>query len=75
LEDGEKIVVTKSLKEYEQLLEPFQFIRPHHSFIVNISKIVRLDRLDGGTLVLEKGFQIPISQRKFEQVMQLLAKR
>lgn len=75
LEDGNKIVVTKTMKEYEQLLEPLNFIRPHHSFLVNTSKILRLDKTDGGTLVLVNNLNIPISQRKYEQVMHLLAKK
>lgn len=75
LQDGQKIVVTKTLKEYEQLLEPLNFIRPHHSFIVNSSKIIRLDKTDGGNLILENNHSIPISQRKYEQVLQILAKR
>lgn len=75
LEDGNKIVVTKTMKEYEQLLEPLSFIRPHHSFLVNTTKILRLDKTDGGTLVLQNNQTIPISQRKYEQVMHLLAKK
>jgi len=72
LTDGKKIVVCKSMKEYEQLLEPFLFVRTHHSHLVNIRKIARIDKTEGGTLVLENGAQIPMSQRKRDQIIALL---
>jgi two-component system, LytTR family, response regulator len=74
LVDGQKIVVTKTLKEYEQLLEPFNFIRTHHSYLVNSTKILRLDKGDGGCLILEDKTTVPISQRKWEHILQILAK-
>ncbi len=68
----QKITISKSLKEYEELLEPYGFVRPHHSHLVNIKRIVRFDRADGGTIVLENKQTIPVSQRKREQIMELL---
>jgi two-component system LytT family response regulator len=70
--DGRKITVSKPLKEYEQMLTPFNFIRTHNSHLVNIKQISRLDKTEGGSVVLENGESIPISQRKWEQVLKLL---
>lgn len=72
--DGQKIVVSKSIKEYEQMLEPFGFIRTHNSHLVNPKKIARLDKSEGGMLILEDGSQVPISQRKWDQILALLDK-
>lgn len=72
--DGKKIVVSKSLKEYETLLEPHGFIRTHHSHLVNIKKILRFDKADGGILVLVNNHEVPVSQRKKEQVLEMLSK-
>ena len=69
---GDKIVVSKSIKEYETLLDPFGFIRTHNSYLVNPKKIVRLDKSDGGFLVLENGSRVPISQRKWDQILSIL---
>lgn len=70
--DKSKITVSKPLKEYEQMLEPYQFVRTHHSHLVNINRIKRLDKTDGGSIVLENDFHVPISQRKWEHVLKLI---
>lgn len=66
------VMVSKNLKEYENILEPLGFIRTHHSYLVNPSKIVRFDKSDGGTLILEGDIRIPLAQRKKEWVLSLL---
>ncbi|MBP7810193.1 MAG: response regulator transcription factor [Bacteroidia bacterium] len=68
----QKITISKSLKEYEELLEPYGFIRTHHSHLINIKRIVRFDKADGGTLILENKQAVPVSQRKRDQIMELL---
>lgn len=70
--DNSKITVSKPLKEYEQMLESFQFVRTHHSHLVNINRIKRLDKTDGGSVVLENDVHVPISQRKWEHVLKLI---
>lgn len=68
----QKITISKSLKEYEELLEPYGFVRTHHSHLINIKRIVRFDKANGGTLILENKQTVPVSQRKREQIMELL---
>jgi len=68
----DKIVISKLLKEYEELLESKGFFRTHKSFIASISKIVRFDKSDGGMLIMENGMEVPVSQRKKEAVMGIL---
>jgi two-component system LytT family response regulator len=74
LQDGTQIVVSRPLKEYENLLEEFGFVRSHHSHLVNIKKITRLDKADGGLLILENGNSVPVSQRKWDHIMEVLDK-
>lgn len=71
--DASRIIVSKPLKELESMLESFGFIRTHHSHLVNLHLIKRIDKVDGGTVQLNDGTSVPISQRKWEQVIQLLA--
>ena len=66
------IMVSKNLKEYENMLEPLGFIRTHHSYLVNPSKIIRFDKTDGGLLILEDNLKVPLAQRKKEWVLSLL---
>lgn len=76
LSNSEPIFVSRNLRYYEELLSPAGFFRTHHSCLVNPSKIKIYDRkTDSGTLVLEGGHTIPVSQRKKEFVLQLLENR
>ena len=72
LQNRPPIMVSKNLKEYENMLEPLGFIRTHHSYLVNPSKIIRFDKADGGSLILEDNLKVPLAQRKKEWVLSLL---
>jgi two-component system, LytTR family, response regulator len=69
------IVISKNLSTYEDLLAVYGFIRTHHSYLVNASRIKMYDKTDGGTLVLDNGHTVPVSHRKKEYVMQILERR
>jgi len=72
IEDAKRIVISKSLKEYEALLEPYGFIRPHHSHLININKILRFDKVNGGSLIMETLEEIPVSFRKKTDILRVL---
>jgi two-component system, LytTR family, response regulator len=76
LSNSEPIFVSRNLRYYEELLSPAGFFRTHHSCLVNPSKIKIYDRkTDCGTLILEGGHTVPVSQRKKDFVLQLLENR
>jgi two-component system LytT family response regulator len=66
------ILVSKGLKEFEEMLSPLGFVRCHHSHLIQFGKILRYERADGGMLVLENGDAVPISQRKKDAILELL---
>jgi two-component system LytT family response regulator len=66
------VLVSGGLKEYEDMLKPYKFIRPHHSHLVNPSYILRLDKKGSGLLILKDGSEIPVSTRKHPEIVQLL---
>lgn len=70
-----KLTSSHTLKDYEELLEGLGFIRCHHSHIINTSKIVRFDKSEGGSLVLEENHLAPVSSRKRELVLDILSKK
>jgi two-component system, LytTR family, response regulator len=70
-----RFLVSRNLKEYEEVLEGLGFLRTHHSFLANPDKIKLFDKTDGGMLLLEGGLSIPVSQRKKDFVMQVLENR
>lgn len=65
IDDGKKIITTKTLKEFEnQLCESgSKFMRVHNSYIVNLHKVVRLIKASD-TIVLKEDFKVPISKSK-----------
>lgn len=76
LVNGGPIFVSRNLRSYEEILSPSGFFRTHHSCLVNPNKIKVFDRkADSGTLLLEGGRSIPVSQRKREMVLNFLEKR
>lgn len=60
----EKLVVTKSIKDFEELLTDYDFFRIHHSFLVNKDYIKKYIKGEGGMVLTENGVEIPVSRRK-----------
>lgn len=67
-----EILISKGLKEFEDMLAPFQFIRVHHSHLINLRQVVRFDKADGGALIMANKANVPVSQRKREVLLEAL---
>ena len=72
IKDGTKMLVTKTLKEYDKMLTEFGFYRVHQSHLVNIDYIKEYVKIDGGYLKMKDGASVPISTRKKSSVLKLL---
>jgi len=72
ISSGEKILVSKSLKEYADLLRPSGFLRTHQSHLVNPKYVKSWLKEDGGVLLLISGEKIPISKPNKDTVKQAL---
>ncbi len=70
--DNSKMIVTKSLKEYDKILSPSGFIRSHQSHLVNAEYIDSLQKADGGYLLLKDKQMVPVSVRKRSEVLEYL---
>jgi two-component system LytT family response regulator len=62
--DGSRKVVTKSIKEFEEILIHYDFFRVHHSYLINKSYIKKYTKGEGGTITTDLGHEIPVSRRK-----------
>lgn len=69
---GKKMLVTKTLKEFEDLLTDHGFYRVHQSHLVNTRFIKEFIKADGGALLMQNGEQIPVSTRRRAQVIEML---
>ncbi|WP_421944581.1 LytR/AlgR family response regulator transcription factor [Pedobacter sp.] len=72
LSGSEKILVSKPLKEYADLLKPNGFIRTHQSHLVNPKYVKSWLKEDGGVLLLTSGEKIPISKPNKDNVRKAL---
>ncbi len=73
LKNGEKLVISKTLKEYDQMLQDDGFFRAHQKYLVNISFISSYAKSEGGYLTLENGAILPVSRRKKEELLKLIS--
>jgi len=69
---GERILVSKSIKEFSDLLEDCDFFRPHQSYLINLNAVSRIDKSDGGFVILKSGVEIPISSRRKQIINDML---
>lgn len=70
--DKTKMVITKTLKEVEDVLRHYDFFRIHHSFIINLKQVNRYVKADGGLIEMAGGAQLPISRQRKDELMQVL---
>lgn len=69
---GEKLLVTKTLKSFEETLREAPFLRVHQSHLVHLNHVKEFVKQDGGYLVMKDGTKVPVSVRKRPLVMQTL---
>jgi len=72
LNEGKKRVISKTLKEFEEILTPFDFFRPHNSHLINLNHVREFIRGDGGYIVMQNKMKVPVSKNKREELLQLL---
>lgn len=71
LVSGDRIIISKGLKDYEDLLGVYGFFRVHQSHLINIKFISRFEKKDGGFVVLTDKTHIPVSQRKRQKLFEM----
>ncbi|MEI9943674.1 MAG: LytTR family DNA-binding domain-containing protein [Chitinophagaceae bacterium] len=74
LEGGKKILVSKVLKEIDEALTGPDFFRVHNSFLININRIKKFVRGDGGYVIMEDGANVSISRSRRQEFMELFSK-
>ncbi len=70
----EKILVSKTLKEYDELLNDMDFIRVHQSHLINASHVQRYIKGSGGYVKMSDDSLIEVSRRKKEMLMERFLK-
>jgi two-component system, LytTR family, response regulator len=74
LSNGDPILATKTIKDYEEVLPETIFCRIHNSHIINLSRIRQYQKGRGGAVVMEDGSVIEVATRRREEFMRRLLK-
>ena len=74
LAGGKKVVVSKVLKDIDEALSGPDFFRVHNSYLINLNRISKFVRGDGGYVVMEDGATIGISRSRRQEFMELFEK-
>jgi len=72
LVSGQVTLVTRLLKDFEELLAPYRFFRVHNSHMVNLRYIRKFSRSEGGQVVMENGDVVDVSRRRREEFLKYL---
>ncbi|MBC7536096.1 MAG: LytTR family transcriptional regulator [Ferruginibacter sp.] len=75
LKDKRKIIASRSLKEMEEILEDYPFIRVHHSHVVNINEVEKYIKGEGGYLIMSDGSSVNVSRSKKDLLLKKLSLR
>lgn len=72
LKDKQKLTVSRTLKEIEDMLEDYPFLRVHHSCLVNLHEIKKYIRGEGGTLLMSDGAELSVSRSRKDLLLKKL---
>ena len=74
LHDGRKLLISRTLRDFEEMLSPYNFFRPHNSHLVNLEQVRKYMRQDGGYLILKNKMKVPVSKNRKEGLLSRLGK-
>lgn len=75
IKNSKPILISKTLKEYEEMLTEHGFVRVHQSHLINLAFLKSYIKKEGGYVIMTDNSTIPISQRKKEQLQEILTKQ
>lgn len=74
IKNHKPVMISKTLKEYEELLKDQGFERIHQSHLINLNELKSYIRKEGGFVIMSDDSQLPVSQRKKERLQELISK-
>jgi two-component system, LytTR family, response regulator len=73
LAEGNPIVTSRSIGDFEEILLEYDFCRIHNSFMINLQHLQEYVKGDGGTVILTNGKELEVSRRKKADLMALIS--
>lgn len=72
LTDGQKMVSSKALGEFESQLGGHHFFRIHHHYLINLNRVKEFQRNDGGYVIMDNNQKLEVSQRKRKDFLSMI---
>lgn len=72
LQDGKHHIVSRQLKEFEEMLVSHNFFRIHKSYLINLNHVEIVNRINGFTVVMSNNDHLPIASRKKDEFIERL---
>lgn len=72
MKDKQKLIISRPLKEVEEMLEDYLFLRVHNSYIVNLNEISKYVKGEGGYLIMTDGSTVDVSRSRKELMLKKL---
>ena len=72
LKNNQKLIVSRPLKEIEEMLDDYSFVRVHNCYLINMNEIDKYIKGDGGYLIMTDGSSIDVSRSKKEMLLNKL---
>ena len=69
---GKSLIISRTLKEFDQALSGYNFVRVHQSHLVNTKLITSYVKHDGGYLKMQDGTSVPVARSRKDELNQLL---
>ncbi|MCV9387112.1 LytR/AlgR family response regulator transcription factor [Reichenbachiella ulvae] len=73
LVDGRRLIISKTLKEYDAMFREQLFFRAHQSHLINLMHFDRYEKKEGGTVYMKDGSALPVAVRKKDQLLAALS--
>ncbi|MEP7375851.1 MAG: LytTR family DNA-binding domain-containing protein [Chitinophagaceae bacterium] len=72
LKNKQKLIISRTLKEIEEMLEEYSFLRVHHSYIVNLNEVNKYIKGEGGYLIMSDDSSVDVSRSRKEMLLKKL---
>ena len=72
LKNNQKLIVSRPLKEIEEMLDDYSFVRVYNCYLINMNEIDKYIKGDGGYLIMTDGSSIDVSRSKKEMLLNKL---
>lgn len=75
MKENQKLTISRTLKDIEEMLEDYNFLRVHNSYLVNVNEIRKYIRGEGGSLIMSDGSSIDVSRSKKDLLLKKIQLR